>query len=55
MRPNFLESKDYEQIADEILLFVYFAGHGCVDTSQCFVLNEYENDQIFWNAEWKLI
>ena len=54
-RPNFLECKDYEQITDEILLFAYFAGHGCVDTSQCFVLNEYDLKKIFWNAEENLM
>ena len=37
---DFLSDKNYVQISDEILLFAYFAGHGCADTMQFFVLNE---------------
>ena len=44
-----------EQIKDEILLFVYFAGHGCGDTKRMFVLNEADIDKVFWPAEDRLI
>ena len=44
-----------EQIKDEILLFVYFAGHGCGTTKRIFVLNELRMNRIFWDAEFKLI
>ena len=37
---NFLSVEDNQRIQDEVLLFVYFAGHGCADVSQIFVLNE---------------
>ena len=29
-----------DQIRDEVLLFSFFAGHGCGDTKRIFVLNE---------------
>ena len=44
-----------EQIKDEILLFAYFAGHGCGDTKRSFVLNEADIDKVFWPAEDRLI
>lgn len=44
-----------EQIRDEILVFAYFAGHGCGDTKRLFVLNEADMDKVFWPAEDKLI
>ena len=59
---NELKVKDFlnkidmtEQIKDEILLFVYFAGHGCGDTKRMFVLNEADIDKVFWPAEDRLI
>ena len=44
-----------EQIKDEVLVFAYFAGHGCGDTKRQFVLNETEIDKVFWPAEDKLM
>ena len=55
MQTDFLNIKDYKQIRGEVLLFAYFAGHGCADTSQYFVLNEKELNKIFWSVEEKLI
>ena len=43
------------QLKVEIFLFAYFAGHGCADTSQYFVLNEDTVEKCFWNAERRLI
>ena len=54
-KPDFLECKDYQQITSEVLLFAYFAGHGCADTNQYFVLNEDNMDKVFWPAERKLM
>ena len=51
---NFLLDKNYVQISDEILLFAYFAGHGCADTMQYFVLNETTVQKCFWKAEGNL-
>ena len=44
-----------DQIKDEILLFAYFAGHGCGDTKRLFVLNEADIDKVFWPAEERLM
>ena len=44
-----------DQIRDEILVFAYFAGHGCGDTKRLFVLNEADMDKVFWPAEDRLI
>ena len=44
-----------EQIRDEVLLFAYFAGHGCGDTKRLFVLNEPDMNKVFWPAEDRLI
>ena len=53
---NFLTKIDpSEQIRDEVLLFSYFAGHGCGDTKRLFVLNEADIDKVFWPAEDRLI
>ena len=59
---NELHVKDFltkipksEQLKEEILLFVYFAGHGCGTTKRIFVLNELRMNRIFWDAEFKLI
>ena len=48
---DFLKQTDYQQIKDEIFLFVYFAGHGCADMKQYYVLNEDTEDKCFWKAE----
>ena len=53
-QPDFLSVEGHQQIYDEVLLFVYFAGHGCADTNQIFVVNESNLDKVFWNAEEKL-
>ena len=37
------------------MFFAYFAGHGSAETHQYFVLNEIDNEKIFWPAESKLI
>ena len=50
-----MNCEGYVQIIDEILLFVYVAGHGCADTSQYFVLNEHDIDKAFWNIEEQLM
>ena len=52
---DFVSNKNYVQIKDEVLLFGYFAGHGCADTNQYFVLNESDIKKAFWNVEFKLI
>ena len=54
-KADFLDVKDYKQLKEEIFLFAYFAGHGCADTSQYFVLNEDQVEKCFWNAERRLI
>ena len=50
-RPDFLTATDYKQIKDEIFLFVYFAGHGCAEMKQYYILNEDTEDKCFWKAE----
>ena len=35
----------------EVFLFAYFAGHGCADYRQYYLLNEKEVDKIFWPVE----
>ena len=50
-KPDFLDEKDYKQIRDEVMLFAYFAGHGCSDPKQVFVLNEDSVDEAFWTVE----
>ena len=37
-----------------MLLIAYFAGHGCADTMQYYVLNEDHVDKCFWKAEMHL-
>ena len=49
--PNFIEKGLSSKFADEVLLFVYYAGHGCMETKQYFVLNEDELNKRFWSAE----
>ena len=44
-----------DQIKDEVLVFAYFAGHGCGDTKRQFVLNETSLDKVFWPAEENLM
>ena len=35
----------------EVFLFIYYAGHGCEDGKQWFILNEKTPDECFWPAE----
>ena len=37
-----------------MLLIAYFAGHGCADTMQYYVLNEDHVKKCFWKAEMHL-
>ena len=39
---------------NEVFFYFYFAGHGCADNKQWIVLNEKEQDKIFWPAESKI-
>ena len=36
------------------MLFAYFAGHGCQDPRQVFILNEDNVDNAFWPVEYNL-
>ena len=54
MCQDFLNNEDFEPPKEEILILTYFAGHGCSDHSQFFLLNESESEKIFWPAEAKL-
>ena len=49
--PNFIDKKDFEQIKDEIMLFAYFAGHGCQQAYQEIILNEDNVKNAFWPVE----
>ena len=35
----------------EVFLFIYYAGHGCSDKKQHYVLNEDKVENIFWSSE----
>ena len=35
----------------EVFLYVYYAGHGCDDGMQWFILNEATPEKCFWPAE----
>lgn len=52
---DFLNCKDFNQIKGEVLIVGYFAGHGCADTHQNFVLNEDVISKVFWEVEKKLM
>ena len=52
--PNFIENGNSKKHIRDVFFFVYYAGHGCADVKQYFVLNEKEADKIFWPAEQKL-
>ena len=49
--PNFIVEDRIDEFKEEVLLFIYYAGHGCMDTEQYYVLNEETVDKIFWPAE----
>ena len=51
---DFLDQKDIEIPHEEILILAYFAGHGCSDHKQYYLLNEPEIGKIFWPVEEKL-
>ena len=55
LQKDFLTCKGYQQRREHILLYAYFAGHGCADTHQYFVINESDLDKAFWPAEMKLL
>ena len=38
----------------ETFIFVYYAGHGCDDSKQWFILNEQDVKSCFWPAESKI-
>ena len=38
----------------EVFLYIYYAGHGCSDNMQYFVLNGQEVDKIFYPAEYRI-
>ena len=52
--PDFIQKGLSKNFVNEIFLFVYYAGHGCSDNKQYFVLNERTVDEIFWPAESKI-
>lgn len=52
--PNFIENGNSNKHVREVFFFVYYAGHGCADVKQYFVLNEKEVNKIFWPAEQKI-
>ena len=54
MCQDFLSKDDFEPPTEEIIILAYFAGHGCSDHRQFFLLNESESKKIFWPAETKL-
>ena len=52
--PDFIEKGLSNQFTEEVLLFVYYAGHGCMGNKQYFVLNENSIEKVFWPAEERL-
>ena len=47
--PNFLTEMDPKDVPrDEVLVFAYYAGHGCADHRQYYLLNENTVERIFW-------
>ena len=38
----------------EVFLFIYYAGHGCEDGKQWFILNEQTPEKCFWPAEGRI-
>ena len=51
---NFIENGHSDKFTCEIFIFVYYAGHGCSDGKQYYVLNENTVKKTFWPAEFKL-
>ena len=49
--PNFIKEGRSDEFSEEVLLFIYYAGHGCMDDKQYYVLNEDTNEKRFWPAE----
>ena len=39
---------------DEVLVFAYYAGHGCADHRQYYLLNENTVERIFWPVQEEL-
>ena len=52
--PNFVDNTQYNQIKEEVMLFGYFAGHGCSNPEQLIVLNESSLEKAFWPVQYKL-
>ena len=53
--PNFVNDMDPKNLPqEEILVFVYAAGHGCATHEQYYLLNENHVDKIFWPLEERL-
>ena len=52
--PNFIEKGLTDKFLHDVFVYVYYAGHGCADNQQMFVLNEQSVDKIFWPAEKKI-
>ena len=51
VEPNFISKGLEDQFTQDILLYSFFACHGCSDHSQIILLNEKSVDKIFWRAE----
>ena len=49
--PNFIQKGLVNAFLQEVFVYVYYAGHGCADNHQMFVLNEKSIEKIFWPAE----
>ena len=49
--PDFIARGLSNLFTKEIFVYFYFAGHGCSDNMQKFLLNEKEVKKIFWSAE----
>ena len=49
--PDFIEKGLSHKFSNEVFVFVYYAGHGCSDGKQYFVLNEDKIEKVFWPAE----
>ena len=52
--PDFIERGLSSKFTRQVFVFVYYAGHGCMQKRQYFVLNEDNVEKSFWPAEEKL-
>ena len=53
-QPDFISKGLSKNFLHEVFLYIYYAGHGCADSSQYIILNETNIDKIFWPAEDKI-